>query len=232
MRLEDYDEKDGKKCWLDRSELEGTPQREGLLDKAKDTEQAIALRLMARCGLRRHEVVDVKPPDLVDTDVGPRLRVWHGKGDKHREVPVPGDLKTTIQVYAEQRDAGNDTPLVDRSTRTIQRWVSRAAEQMHAETGDVGWNFVGPHDLRRTWGTLLVESEVEPGMIMVWGGWEDWETFREHYLGAYSPEMERRQAALVPWLDQRAPQGQTHGSDPRGSVRETTDQNGFSGNYR
>jgi len=194
MRLEDYDEKDGKKCWLDRSEVEG------LLANADGTEQAIALRLMARCGLRRHEVVDVKPPDLVDTDVGPRLRVWHGKGDKHREVPVPGDLKTTIQVYAEQRDAGNDTPLVDRSTRTIQRWVSRAAERMHAETGDVGWTFVGPHDLRRTWGTLLVESEVEPGMIMVWGGWEDWETFREHYLGVHSAKKQREERDKVAWL--------------------------------
>ena len=226
MRLEDYDEKDGKKCWLDRAEVDR------LLATAADTEKSIALRLMARCGLRRAEVVDVTPPDLVDTDMGPRLRVWHGKGDKHREVPVPGDLKTTIQVFAEQRDASSDTPLVDKSTRTIQRWVSRAADEMHAETGDVGWQYLGPHDLRRTWGTLLVESNVEPGMIMVWGGWEDWDTFREHYLGAYSPEMERRQAALVPWLDQRSPQGGSPRSNRGGSVSETGFQNGFSEQYR
>ncbi len=53
------------------------------------------------------------------------------------------------------------------------------------------------HDLRRTWGTLLVESGVEPGMIMEWGGWDDWETFREHYLGAYSAEMQRQQLDKV-----------------------------------
>ena len=226
MRLEDYDAKAGKKCWLDRHEVEL------LLGAADSTAQAIAFRLMARCGLRRHEAVAVEPPDLVATDVGPRLRVWHGKGDKHREVPVPGDLKTTIEVYAEQRSEGPDTPLVDKSARTLQRWVTRAAERCHAETGDVGWQYLGPHDLRRTWGTLLVESGVEPGMIMVWGGWEDWETFREHYLGAYSPEMERRQAARVPWLDQRAPEGHTQGSDPRGRGRGTGSQNQFSGTQR
>lgn len=197
MRLEDYEGKDGKKVWLDRGEVDR------LLATADDTEKSIALRLMARCGLRRHEVVGVTPPDLVDTDMGPRLRVWHGKGDKHREVPVPGDLKTTIRVFARERDQADDVPLVDKSTRTLQRWVSHAADELHAETGDIGWTYLGPHDLRRTWGTLLVESNVEPGMIMSWGGWEDWSTFRQHYLGAYSPEMERRQAALVPWLPGR-----------------------------
>jgi len=197
MRLEDYDSKDGKKVWLDRAEVEQ------LLATAGSTEKTIAFQLAARCGLRRHEVVDVTPPDVVQTDLGPRVRVWDGKGDKHREVPVPGELHTTIDVFGEQRADSADTALVDKSERTVERWVSRAGEELYAETGDVGWTYVGPHDLRRTWGTLLVETGVEPGMIMTWGGWEDWDTFREHYLGAYSPEMERRQAALVPWLEQR-----------------------------
>jgi integrase len=219
MRLEDYDNQDGKKVWLDRGEVER------LLATTSDTEKTIALKLAARCGLRRKEIVEVTPPDLVDTDVGPRLRVWHGKGDKHREVPVPGDLKTTIRTYADLRDASADTPLVDRVPRTVERWVSRAAEEMHAETNDVGWQYVGPHDLRRTWGTLLVEVGVEPGMIMTWGGWEDWDTFREHYLGAYSPEMERRQAALVPWLETRREETGSGGSNPGVRGSETPFQN-------
>jgi hypothetical protein len=41
-------------------------------------------------------------------------------------------------------------------------------------------------------GILLVEREVEPGLVMEWGGWEDWETFREHYLGAYSLDAQQR----------------------------------------
>jgi len=35
---------------------------------------------------------------------------------------------------------------------------------------------------------------------MEWGGWQNWETFREHYLGAFSPEMEQKQIEKVAWL--------------------------------
>jgi integrase len=214
MRLEDYSDKDGKKVWLDHEEVGR------LLEKVEgDTMREVAFGLMARCGLRGKEVVEVTPPDVVTADSGPRVRVWHGKGDKHREVPVPTSLKASMQAYGNTRDEAADVPLVNRSTNTLRRWVSRAAEECHAETGDVGWKYLGPHDLRRTWGTQLVEAGVEPGMIMVWGGWEDWETFRRHYLGAYSPEMERRQAALVPWLDVRSPETLPPRSDPGGSVQ-------------
>jgi len=219
MRLEDYDNQDGKKVWLDRSEVDR------FIGTADSTAKTIAFALGARCGLRCKEITEVTPPDLVETDVGPRLRVWHGKGDKHREVPVPGDLKTGIQTLDDLRDDSADTPVVDVSRRTVERWVSRAAEQMQAETDDVGWSYLGPHDLRRTWGTLLVESGVEPGMIMTWGGWEDWETFREHYLGAYSPEMERRQAALVPWLEARREDTDPRRVNPGSGVSETGFQN-------
>jgi len=123
MRLEDYDNKPGKKVWLDRGEVDL------VLNKADGTEQTIALALMARCGLRSAEV-------------------------------------------------------------------------------------------------------TEPGMIMAWGGWEDWETFREHYLGAYSPEMERRQAALVPWLDTRAVETGSRPTNRGGRGVETGSQNRFSGDRR
>jgi len=34
---------------------------------------------------------------------------------------------------------------------------------------------------------------------MEWGGWEDWETFREHSLGAYSLEAQGRGMEKVDW---------------------------------
>lgn len=69
------------------------------------------------------------------------------------------------------------------STRTVERWVDRAAEKLADDQDDGGWRYLTPHGLRRTWGTLLCEREVEPGMVMTYGGWEDWDTFREHCLG-------------------------------------------------
>jgi hypothetical protein len=50
----------------------------------------------------------------------------------------------------------------------------------------------------------------------------------EHYLGAYSPEMERRQAALVPWLDTRAVETGSRPATRGGRGVETGSQNRFS----
>jgi len=33
-----------------------------------------------------------------------------------------------------------------------------------------------------------------------WGGWEDWETFREASLGTYSTKAKNRERARVDWL--------------------------------
>lgn len=195
MRLVDHDEADDRKVWLDRSEVET------FLSYTQGTEQRLALGLGARCGLRAKEIVEVCPQDVVeDETVGGRVRVREAKGDEYREVPIPVDLRTTAQTLGEVRDDPADEPLVGVTTRTIGRWVDRVAETCAEQTGDDGWHYLAPHDLRRTWGTLLLEAEVEPGMVMQWGGWSDWDTFREHYLGAYSPEMERRQVEKVAWL--------------------------------
>jgi len=195
MKLKPYDSDDGMKVWLTKEELDR------FLDQPDDTERQIALGLMGRCGLRSDEVVDITPADVVDTPAGPRVRVWQGKGDKSRETPIPDQLLSMIETYADVREASPDKPLVDRSTRTIQRWVDDAAAPLRVEsTDEEGWRFIGPHDLRRTWGTLLVDDEVLPHVIMDWGGWEDWETFREHYLGAASPAVERRELSKVDWL--------------------------------
>jgi len=143
----------------------------------------------------------VKPRNIDEHDVvGARLEIEAevAKGDWAREVPLPSKLKYAIRAHTDS-DAP-DAPVVGVTTRTVERWVTRAAERCQAETENNRWAHLGPHDLRRTWGTQLVEQEVEPGLIMEWGGWQDWDTFREHYLGAYSPEMEQKQIEKVRWL--------------------------------
>lgn len=194
MQLKDYDDKEGKRVWLTTDEVEQ------LIEATDDTRQKIGIGLGVRSGLRRSEIVDVSPEDIIKTPAGLRVRVWDGKGDKYRETPLSGTLHSTIEAYADVRPEPEDTPLVDVGTRTIERWVKTAACVCEASSGDVGWTYLTPHDLRRTWGTLLVESEVEPGMVMEWGGWKDWSTFREHYLGVYSEKMQREQISKVDWL--------------------------------
>ncbi|USZ72673.1 tyrosine-type recombinase/integrase [Natronosalvus halobius] len=133
------------KVWLSQIEVAQ------LLEVATDTQQQLAYSLGARCGLRSHEILDVSPEDVVDTDAGTVLRVWHGKGNKFRETPVPRDLATTIRTVADVRDSSNEKPLLEISTtRSLRRWVSRTARELHQVTGDDGWLYLGVHDLRRT----------------------------------------------------------------------------------
>lgn len=192
MRLADYDEKDGKKVWLEQDELDS------LIAEAETPEQKVAMMLAGKCGLRRQEVADTTPADFVKTHGHHRVRVWEGKGDKYREVPVPAELYNTVDTLAYQLDP--DDSVVDCHASTIYDWVQRAAKRRLAESRDKGWSFLDVHDLRRTWGTYLVGQGVIPGLVMQWGGWDDWDVFRENYLGEMSPEVDRREQQKIPWL--------------------------------
>lgn len=194
MRTVDHDEEDGRKCWLSDDELDD------VLDEPTDSERRIALALMGRCGLRKDELLRVEPRDLVDGPSGVHLQVESAKTDVHREPPVPGDLVTRIRTFTDAVDAGAGEPVVDVSKRTVERWVDRAADRRRDATDDPSWRYLTPHDLRRTWGTLLLEHGVEPGMVMEWGGWSSWTSFRDSYLGEFSPAAVSRERDKVEWL--------------------------------
>ncbi|MCU4926639.1 site-specific integrase [Halobacteria archaeon AArc-dxtr1] len=195
MNLQQHEKRDDMKVWLSQDEVTA------LLEAADGTQQRTAFALGARCGLRSHEVLDVSPEDVVDTDAGTVLRVWHGKGDKFRETPVPRDLATTIRTIDDVRDASSSAPLVEiASTRSLRRWVRSVADELHEETSDAGWSHLGFHDLRRTWATALASADVDPLLVCDWGGWNDLETFLEHYRGSYSPEAQQRERQKVMWL--------------------------------
>jgi integrase len=196
MNLRDHDEDEaGKKVWLSQSDVEK------LIDVADDTEKRVGFELGVRCGLRSKEILDVAPQDVVKTDAGAMIRVWEGKGDKYRETPAPSDLATTIETIGDVRDASIDDPVLSiDSTRSFRRWIQAAREQLAEETGDEGWHYLSTHDLRRTWATALANEEVDPLLVLDWGGWEDLETFLDHYKGTYSPAAQRRARNKVEWL--------------------------------
>ena len=226
MRLKDHPKKDGMRVWLDERETQQ------LIEATKNTEQRLALLLMARSGMRRNEMLQVTPADLVETDTGFHARVWadNTKNDTYREPPVSEEIYRLAEVKGES--IGADEPLVDRDPKTIYRWTQRAADRCRAESGEEGWQYVTPHDLRRTWGTQLLEAGVLPSVVMSWGGWEDWQTFRDHYLGEFSPEAIRRERQKVEYLADRTiqrsePSGSGYSTfETRGSRAENSGSNG------
>lgn len=196
MRLDDYANRtDGKKVWLSGDDVEE------LLEEAEDGQQWRAFMLGARCGLRREEIVSVTVADFLNAPSG-FVRVWgdYAKRDKYREAPVPDELESVVQNSL-QHQLEPDTPVVDVDGSTVYRWIRRAAERRHAETGDEGWTYLDVHDLRRTWGgDLLWNQGLLPSSVMAMGGWEDWPTFRNSYLGEMSPEAMRRERDKVSWM--------------------------------
>jgi len=201
MRLDDYNEKDGKRVWLTSEEMDM------LIDEAETANQRIAFTLGARAGLRRSEIVSVTPNDF---NHGPNgfVRVWgdYAKRDKYREAPIPNDFAAFVDGMTQ--DQPPDMPVLFNSKKnqgiagtTIYRWVKRAAERLAAETNDSGWQFLDVHDLRRSWGGhLLWNCGVLPTVVMEFGGWEDWDTFATHYLGEITPEAQQRERSKIDYV--------------------------------
>lgn len=185
------------------TDQDAVTERELLIEETDDTEQEIALKLAARCGLRRNEVVRITPADIVTSERGNyHVRVWQdvAKHDHYREPPVPDGLATQINTLVDVTGIEDDEPVVDVADKTVYRWVKRACRGLRHESGDVGWNNVDVHDLRRSWATHVLGEGVLPSVVMSWGGWHDWDTFRRHYLGEFSPEVLDRERQKVDFL--------------------------------
>lgn len=195
MNLKEHENRSDMKCWLSENDVED------LIKTADGTERQIAFALAARCGLRSHEVLDVAPDDVVSTDAGQMLKIEHGKGDKYRETPIPSQLATRIETVDDVRsEASSSSILSVTSTQALRKWIKRTRAKCADKTGDDRWKHVSMHDLRRTWATNLGSQDVDPLIVIDWGGWSDLETFLEHYRGTYSPEAQRRERGKVDWL--------------------------------
>jgi len=194
MRLDDYNKKDGKRVWLTSEEIQM------LIDESQSPKQEIAFTLGGRAGLRRSEIVSVTRNDFTHGPDG-FVRVWgdYAKRDKYREAPIPNNFESYVKgVTAEQAP---DDLVVGVSGSTVYRWVRRAAERLQAETNDKGWSYLDVHDLRRSWGGhLLWNCGVLPAVVMEFGGWSDWQTFEEHYLGEITPEAQQRERSKIDYV--------------------------------
>jgi len=107
---------------------------------------------------------------------------------KHRETWLPVDVEGLINRYIQSEGIADDEPLVDKSKRTVQNWVEKAAADAADELGDDDYRRISSHDLRRCWANhLLVEENVSPRIVMALGGWSSYDAI-EPYLAAPTEE--------------------------------------------
>lgn len=141
----------------------------------------VLLALMAGCGLREAEVVEVRVGDFQEVGDDQILLRIRGKGDKIRNVPISPDLWRLIQRYVivsrrsftSHADArkplftsreGRDKPLTTRSIRYLVKKYVKTAGITKA---------ISPHSIRHTVGTNMAVNEAPLLVIQQFLGHSD-----------------------------------------------------------
>ena len=189
MFWEEYEDQDGYQIWLSQDEVDT------LLDEMETHQQKLATLLGVRSGLRSDEIVRVEPRDLNETVAGYMLRVDGAKGGGLRQTPIPDMVAGMLAGRTP-----TDEPVIDVTTRTIRNWIGNAGDRLAESEDEEMWSWLSPHDLRRTWATSLDGADVNALIVCDWGGWNDLETFLEHYRGTNSPEVQAENRERVAWL--------------------------------
>ncbi len=149
--------------------------------RANNYRDYVLLAVIAGCGLREAEVVDVRVGDFQDADHGQVLLRVRGKGDKIRNVPLSPELWQLVQRFVlltarsfnSRLDArkplflsrvGKDKPLTTRSVQNIVKKYVRAAGITKA---------ISPHSIRHTVGTNMAVNEAPLLVIQQFLGHSD-----------------------------------------------------------
>lgn len=191
MQIEPMETADEWRCWPQPQEQKLLVENADPREDKDDPRRRLAFELMLD-GFRSDETTRVTKSDVRRLDSEEEayvVRIWESKTD-YREAPISTSTKERIYMMASLPGKGKNTPLIDATPRTVQRWVTEAAEYLAEETGDEDWNKVSAHDLRRAWATTTYYRLIAEGgtadvreVVMQWGGWDDEDTFRSNYLG-------------------------------------------------
>ena len=164
-----------------------------MLDAAENREIRMAMKVMARCGLRSVEL-DFGPHDVREStndDVDILFLTIYGKDTKgrdtegkRRDVWMPRDLYEELEEF--RKIVGNSESLgyFPKSTRTLSRYMKKSAENAVLKTGNEDYGYVTNHDFRAYFATnMLLREGVDIETVMELGGWVDRETM-DPYIDA------------------------------------------------
>jgi len=188
MQLEPFPEGDGYAVWLSKEE-----QEELLNNVRTHPKRQLAFRAMLH-GLRTDELSYVRTAnirELKTEQTAHKLEVSDGKTG-YREVPISRRMVEQMRMVKNTTGTRKDRPLIDTGKRNIRRWMEKARDELEEQTGESNWQWVSPHDLRRTWAThtfYALEKHYAREIVMRWGGWSSVDTFRDNYLGRETDKM-------------------------------------------
>ena len=132
MRLKEYESRNGMRVWLSNYEMRT------LIEIAQTPHQRLAFLFGGRVGLRRSEIIQITPNDIVEGPTGKhvRVRAAYTKSNQYCEPPIPETVEAIADTLAFNQT--DDEPLIDVDGTTVYRWIRKAAKKLHSETGDDG----------------------------------------------------------------------------------------------
>lgn len=156
--------------------------------------------LMVACGLRRAEVVSLNVADL---DVENGRIIVRGKGNKERVLYVSSGVVASIQNWIQRAGLQLEDPLFTRVLRHNVMTNKRLSPQaiyyfMKEQQERLGLPDISPHDLRRTFATMLLQKGEDLITVMEAMGHNSVETTQTYDMRG---EEKLKQAAThFDWL--------------------------------
>lgn len=112
--------------------------------------------LMVGAGLRIGEVESLLVSDIDLSERKGAVTIRQGKGSKYRQIPLNKDIRKALQEYLNERPDFGESLFASQKKRGLS---SHAIWQVIRKYGDqANLNDLTPHQLRHTFGTMLVRK--------------------------------------------------------------------------
>ena len=159
----------------------GSEEMNTIIASAKNLKESVVLKLLARTGMRRFELTNLKVKD-VDFE-RKRVFIAHGKGGndkdpKSRTVPIDEDTLQSLKFYLEGRRDGfliqsNKKGFEGISLSQINRIVANSAKRAKINNPNPKLKNMNPHIFRHSFVRLSLSSGIPFNMIQQMAGHTD-----------------------------------------------------------
>ncbi|MBI2138899.1 site-specific integrase [Candidatus Woesearchaeota archaeon] len=160
-----------------------------IIKAAKNLKESLVLKLLARTGMRRFELVNIKIKD-VDFE-RKRIFIERGKGGKgkdlkSRAVPIDGDALQSVKFYLGSRKTGfliqsNKKSHDGISLSQINRIVANCAERAGIKNPNPNLKNLNPHIFRHSFSRLSLAAGIPFNMVQKIAGHADARTTLQMY---------------------------------------------------
>ncbi len=167
----------------------GWDEINSIIAAAKNLKESLVLKLLARTGMRRFELTNLKAKD-VDFE---RKRIFISKGKgatdkdpKSRSVPIDDDTLQTIKFYLDGRKTdfliqSNKKTSDGISLSQINRIVANAAKKANIKNPDPKLKNLNPHIFRHSFSRLSLAAGIPFNMVQRIAGHADARTTLQMY---------------------------------------------------